>query len=262
MTGHRGSGTLTAAMHTSTELHQDSFAVSVDGATATIDDLLPGFSAQDRIGIVVDEPCGGVGASCLLLAAVTAFYDIQRARGEDFFIYPDYFVFHAGRRIGDYGMLDVWPDHKEVEVVGGPEQMLRAINDRGITRVLVPDGEPVGADFDRQTLASAESRIVGAFAYAPTGRVADPDVVLAGDDVTESCVAAVLDPTARDPDDPSEPVQRGGDRAANERWAAAGARKRRQRAALQTGGRPSESYRRITVKQALGLLGRIDAQPS
>ena len=249
-------------MHTSTELHRDSFVVSVDGAAATIEDLLPGFSERDRIGIVVDEPCGGVGASCLLLAGVTAFYDIQRARGEDFFIYPDYFLFHVGRRIGDYGMLDIWPDHKEVEVEGGPEQMLRAINDRAITRLLVPDGEAVEASFERQTLASAESRIVGAFAYGPTGRVCGPDVVVAGDDVTESYVAAVLDPTARDPDDPSESVQRGGDRAANERWATAGARMRTQRAALRTDGRPSESYRRITLQQALGRLGRAPAPPS
>jgi hypothetical protein len=243
-------------MHTSTELDRDSFAVSVDGAAATIADLLPGFSEHDRIGIVVDEPCGGVGASCLVLAAVTAFYDIQRSRGEDFFIYPDYFVFHAGRRIGDYGMLDVWPDHKEVEVAGGPEQMLRAINDRAITRLLVPDGEAVDADFDRHTLASAESRIVGAFAYAPSGRVADADVVVAGDDVTESYVAAVLDPTATDPDDETGKPRGDGDREANETWAAVGAQVRAQRAGLRADGRPSESYRRITLQQALGLLGR------
>jgi hypothetical protein len=247
-------------MHTSTELHRDSFAVSVDGAAATIDDLLPGFSEHDRIGIVVDEPCGGVGASCLLLAAVTAFYDVQRARGQDFFIYPDYFVFHAGRRIGDYGMLDVWPDHKEVEVAGGPERMLRAINDRAVTRLLVPDGEAVDAGFDRQTLASAESRIVGAFAYAPTGRVAEADVVVAGDDVTESYVAAVLDPTATDPDGETDKPRCDGDREDNETWAAVGAQVRAQRARLRADGRPSESYRRITLQQALGLLGRDRTQ--
>ena len=43
------------------------------------------------------EPCGAVGASLLLLAAITAFDHAQRARSEHFYIYPDYFLFHVGR---------------------------------------------------------------------------------------------------------------------------------------------------------------------
>jgi hypothetical protein len=51
---------------------------------------------RDRLGIVVHQPGGALGASVLALATITAFYDLQRARGNDFFIYPDYFVFHVG----------------------------------------------------------------------------------------------------------------------------------------------------------------------
>src|ERR1700761_809792 len=105
-------------MHTSDELCAGSFQIELAGAPATIEQVLPGFEPGDRLGIVVREPCGAVGASCLLLSAVTAFYDAQRARSPEFFIYPDYFLLHVGRPLGDHSMLDVWPAHKEVVVPG------------------------------------------------------------------------------------------------------------------------------------------------
>jgi len=122
-------------MHTAEELSSPAFAVRVGGRAATLEDLFPGFVEHDRLGVVVRQPCGAVGASTLILAAVTAFYDAQRAKGDGFFIYPDYFLFHVGTRLGDHGMLDVWPAHKEVVVPDEPEALLRAINDRGITRL-------------------------------------------------------------------------------------------------------------------------------
>ena len=215
-------------MHSSTELDRNSFVVEVDGAGATFDDLFPDFTAQDRLGVVVRQPCGAVGASCLLLAAVTAFYDIQRARGADFFIYPDYFLFEVGGRLGDHSMLDVWPDHKEVVVADRPEEILRAINDRAITRLVVEDGDPAETAFERESLASARDRITSALAYSPGGRVTDADVRVTGNEVTESYVNQVLD---------SAPAVRA------------------QRAALREDGRPLETYRRLTLEQALALLG-------
>src|SRR3954447_2900445 len=131
---------------------------------------MPGFEDRDRLGVVVRRPCGVVGASALLMAAVTAFYDIQRTRAEDFFIYPDYFVFHVGRRLGSHNRLDIWPPHKEVVVADEPEEVLRAINDRGITRLVVEDGAPGEGSFGRETVASAQARIVTAVAYASNGR--------------------------------------------------------------------------------------------
>lgn len=104
----------------------------------TIPDLFPGFDARDRLGVVVHHPGGALGASVLVLATITAFYDLQRSRGDDCFVYPDYFVFHVGQQHGNHSMLDIWPDHKEVVVAGEPEAVLRAIDDRAITRLLVP----------------------------------------------------------------------------------------------------------------------------
>jgi hypothetical protein len=244
-------------MHTSTELRSDSFAIELDDRPAAIGDVLPGIGAAGRLGIVVRDPFGAVGASNLLLAAITAFYDAHRARGEGFYIYPDYFLFHVGRRQGDHSMLDIWPSHKEVVVPDDPEAILDAVNDRAVTWLLVPEGEPREGPRGREACASAHERIVSAVSYAPGGRVADGDVRIAGNDVTDSFVEAVLDPdgvlaTFGDAADPYavEISQRAVEVAPEVR-----ARVRASRRRLLEDGRPVETYRRLTLDRALESLG-------
>lgn len=237
------------AMHSATELRGDSFSITLDGAPASLADVFPGFGEDDRVGVVVGHPCGAVGASGLLLAAVTGFYDAQRARGANFFIYPDYFLFHVGRRLGDHKMLDVWPSHKEVVVADDAEEILRAINDRAITRLLVQDGPGSTPALQRESLASARHRISSALAYSPSGRVGDADVSVCGNAVTESYVAAVL----------CESMVADGDGGAGHGARSAGgsvalARAQAKRANLTVDGRPVETYRRIELECALGLL--------
>ena len=222
-------------MHTARELSSPAFSIRVEGRAGALDDVFPDFVERDRLGVVVRHPCGATGASTLILAAVTAFYDVQRARAEDFFIYPDYFLFHFGSRLGNHGMLDIWPQHKEVVVHDEPEELLRAINDRGITRLLVEDRAPGEPRFERESLASARNRVATAVAYSPTGRLADADVLVGGNDVTESYVAAVLEQSSL-----LTP------RARNEIALA--------RRALNEGGVPVERYRRLSLDDALARL--------
>jgi hypothetical protein len=242
-------------MHTSTELRSDSFSIDLDDRRATITDLLTGAGGHGRLGIVVDEPYGAVGGSLLLLAAITAFYDAQRARADQFYIYPDYFVFHIGRPHGDHSMLDVWPSHKEVVVPDDPEAILNAINDRAITWLLVPDREPAAMPEQREACASARARIVAALCYSPAGRVAQGDVRIAGNEVTESYARAVLDPegvrATRGEADPyaAEVARRAGQVAPEVR-----AQRRAHRGRLRENGRPLESYRRLTLDRALASL--------
>jgi hypothetical protein len=222
-------------VHSSRELRSSAFAISVEGVDATIAAVFPDFVAADRVGVVVRRPCGVVGASALLMSAVTAFYDVQRALDDEFFIYPDYFVFHVGRKLGSHNRLDIWPPHKEVVVADEPEELLRAINDRGITRLVVEDGAPGDGAFAPETLASARARIVTAVVYAANGRTLDADVSIASNDVTETYVAGVLEQSRDVP---------AGER---DRIAAA-------RAHLREDGRPVETYRRVDLDEALGLL--------
>lgn len=222
-------------MHTATELSSTDFTVRVDGRSGSLADILPEFAEPDRVGVVVRHPCGAIGASVLILAAVTAFYDAQRSKSDEFFIYPDYFLFHVGAHLGNHGMLDIWPAHKEVVVADEPEVLVRAINDRGITRLIVEDRAPGDPEFRRESLASARNRIVTAVAYSPTGRVPDADVLVAGNETTESYVTAVLEQSTE-----IAPVSR-------EKLQLA-------RSALHEQDRPVESYRRLTLDEALARL--------
>src|SRR5688572_10874276 len=166
-------------MHSSRELRSSSFEVRVDGRAARLEDLFEGFGEQDRLGVVMSRPCGAVGASALIAATITAFYDFHRARGDDFFVYPDYYLFHVGRPLGDHARLDVWPRRKEVVVAAEPQAILEAIDDRAITRLLVEDGRPGAPDLDEEAVASARGRIATCIAYGAGGRVAAPDVRVA-----------------------------------------------------------------------------------
>lgn len=247
-------------MHSSKELTSSSFRIEVDGRQARLEELFEGFGERDRLGVVVGHPCGAVGASGLITATVTAFYDIQRSRGPDFFIYPDYFLFHVGRAHGNHGILDVWPDHKEVVVPDDPERILQAINDRGITRLAVEDGGGVAApEFEPQTLSSARDRIATCLAYSPSGRVRDGDVKIATGDVTEGYVGAVLDPVGhvarlRAGDGGGNSYADSIEARASEVDQAVRERIRDARRELVEDGRPVETYRRIDLDEALGGL--------
>jgi hypothetical protein len=211
-------------MHT-TALRSDAFAITVDGSRATIGDVFPGFDEHDRLGIVIHDDLGAAGAASLILAAVTAFYDRLRAAGEPFFAYADYFAFHVGSHHGPLRTLDVWPPHKEVVVANNAERILQAVNDRGVTRLLVPDvtqgATPPEPGLEGETLHSAQRRIRTALVYSPTGETAGADVFVRGSAHSDPYIDAMLGGPAG-----GEPVQR----------------------------RPAQGFRRTDLRHALGLL--------
>lgn len=176
-------------LHTTNSISMSHFSFSVDHREATIEDIFPGFNQEDRLGIVVRSPGGSAGASGLLMAAITKFYDFYRPHlgqeNEKLWIYPDYFVFHIERWHLDHYWLDVWPPHKEVIVENDSEQILEAINDRGITRMLVEDISPSRSIYLRETLTNAKLRIKSAVAYSPNGRVASGDIRVRNKSLTE-----------------------------------------------------------------------------
>jgi hypothetical protein len=250
-------------MHSSVELKSEDFEILIEGERADIATLLPGFEEHTRLGIVIRDGFGAVGAANLITAAVTGFYDVLRERDPDgFFRYAEYFTFHVGGLRGSHDMLDISPDHKDVVVEDDAEKMLEAINDRGITHLLVPDGEPREPDLLAQTKNGARARLRSAFAYSPAGRVADADVVIKGTQRVDYYVDCVLDaPTwiealaaegvppelvdwarTRLGEVPPEVIE--------ERVA--------ERQELIVEGRTVESFRRIDVDRALALLVPAD----
>jgi hypothetical protein len=212
-----------------------------------VEDLFPGFTEDDRLGVVVRRDYGAVGASTLILSAVTAFYDRQRATGEDFFIYAEYFMLHVAKLRGDHNMLDIFRANKEFVVADDPEEILRAINDRAITRLIVEEGVPS---------QPAKRRLRSAIAYSASGRVESPDVVIAGSELTESFVGSVLEPVGlvNQLEAVGHPETENLRKRLGEVPTEHGARVRQARLALLEDARPVETFRRIGIDEALGLL--------
>lgn len=106
------------------------------------------------------------------------------------------FVFHVGGRFGDHADFDVYPPRKEVFVENAPHAILEAINDRGITRLVVPDRAPEPAQHGWKEPAQALDRIAGAWAYSPDGSVDGADVAItATDPRAEANARMLLKPT-------------------------------------------------------------------
>ena len=162
------------AMHTAEELERADFQYRAGGRPVDRDDVLPTMATTDRLGVVMGHGLDGLGAGNAVLSCVTDFYDRLRAEGEDFFEYPDYYTFQATTEPADYGMLDVWPDHKDVVVEPDAEQVLRAVVDRAIDVLLVPAGPPGAPEIEDVTRRSAERRIDDCFLYAPDGTLDEP----------------------------------------------------------------------------------------
>ncbi|MFB6228929.1 MAG: hypothetical protein ABEH88_10280 [Halobacteriales archaeon] len=131
---------------------------------------MPTITQSDRVGVVMGSGADGLGAGNFILSCITAFYDRLRETRDDFFEYPDYYTFQATTDPADYRMLDIYPDHKNVTVEPDAEHILRAINDRVITILLVPEGPSRSPEIDDITYRSADRRINQCYLYASDGQ--------------------------------------------------------------------------------------------
>lgn len=226
-------------MHTINIMSYTDFDFEFEGYASSLEEIFPGFNKNDRIGIVVRRAGGGMGASGLLMSALTRFYDFHRnLLGDEsgrLRIYPENFVFHVGQRHMNHSWMDIWPPHKEVVVEDDPEQILEAINDRGITRLLVEDISPSPVTFLRETISSAKHRIVSALVYSPTGRVNQADITITSCSAAEKNVLDSLDRSEELSDELKEQLRKG-------------------RQSLYVEGRITETYRCIELSDALKML--------
>ena len=78
-------------MHTSQALRSSHFEYQrpESGNRVAFSAFCADYHAQDRVGVVSPQLEDGIlHTAYALLALTTAFYDVQRASGSDFFIYP------------------------------------------------------------------------------------------------------------------------------------------------------------------------------
>lgn len=250
-------------MHTIALLRSDMFDITVDGAAARISDVFPGWHLHDRLGLVIDEPLGGLGASHLVQIAITSFYDaLERRRGE-LTVYPEIYAFHFGKGRGSHAAFDFWPARREVILSDDPRDLLDAINDRGITRLAIPDRSAQDFAYRPKETDMALDRIQSAFVYDAGGRTQDADIGIAGNDRrTEINPSRVLRPVylekAKELAKPFKESDsayvswlklRADDVTESEREAAI-----RRRESIMQDGLVSETYRRIGVANALARM--------
>jgi hypothetical protein len=163
-----------AAVHMAYDIKKQFFSIKVEGEPTDRQDLLD-WDLRDRLGVVVREPVGTIDAGLLIFLAVTAFYDAAKKRRMRP-LYPDIFVFHAGGPWGMHSAFDFAPDHKEIFVDNDPVEMLRAINNRGITHLAVPDCPRKPVRHRYKEPEAAHDRIKRCFAYGRGGSAANSDV--------------------------------------------------------------------------------------
>lgn len=162
-------------MHTSQALRSSHFEYRRPdpGGRVAFSAFCADYHEQDRVGVI--SPCledGVLHTAYALLALTTAFYDVQRASGRDFFIYPQHFAIigqdpsdaaptqgrngpdgklgiasRAGRLdltldeagIGSaWAWLDVWPGGNWHTAAQTPAAMLQKAFDLHINRLFWP----------------------------------------------------------------------------------------------------------------------------
>lgn len=260
-----------SAMHAATLLKPDMFDVAIDGLPTSIASLFPDWHVHDRFGLVIDEPFGGIGATHLLQTAMTAFYAARPSRRD--LVYPEIYAFHVGRGHGAHAPYDFWPARREVILpTTDPRDVLDAINDRGITRLAVPDRPPVAVKHRPKEVEAAQDRITSAFLYSATGRVAAPDITITGRDRrTEFNPNQTLRPLprtypTRSPPASGRPVKEADD--SYMLWLmerdrdvsdADRDRARSRREKVKQDGLARETYRRTGVEDALRRLAPVGA---
>jgi hypothetical protein len=183
-------------MHVIGTLSSDMYDVELSTKAATMWDVFQDWNAQDRFGIVIYEPFAGIGATHLIQLACMCFYDVKPSRRAERKIYPEIFAIHVGQWWGSHSNFDFWPARRERLVSHDHRDILDAINDRGITRLAIPERPPRDLVHRRKEEDCALDRIVTAVMYNPSGRVADADFTVRSNNTrTERDVQRVIRPS-------------------------------------------------------------------
>jgi len=256
-------------MHMAHLISSGMFDVRVGGEAAPASAVFPDWTAGDRFGIVIDEPFGGLGAAHLIQLATALFYDAKPSRRGERPVYPEIYALHYGRGFGAHAPFDFWPARREAILEEDHRVLLDAINDRGITRLAIPNRPRRDIEHRPKEEDAALDRIVSAFVYSPAGRVERPDFTIRGTSArTEYNTKKVLQLAAETPERPAAEASpsttvketdtsyhdwlalRRADTTPEDRERAA----LRRRARLDEAGLTTESYRVIAVADALRRL--------
>lgn len=124
-------------MH-STVIKGTDFSIRLHGQPISHANFFANFSPDDRLALVTPRGDAGLGAACLLLGFVTAFYDHWRREGGESIRYPGFFTVQNPLPCADYCMLDIWPYHRNL-YFADQDTAWQALTNRRVKILLVPD---------------------------------------------------------------------------------------------------------------------------
>nr|WP_087575069.1 hypothetical protein [Sphingomonas sp. CDS-1] len=162
-------------MHTRDQLRLDQFNVTLNGEPA---EHFLRWTSHDRLGVIVDRPLGALGASLLIQLATAEFFAVDHGTRRTRPLYADNYLFHIGGRWGDFSTFDFAPPRREIFLPANPATVLEAVNDRGITHLLIPDGPARPATFPFKERDAAGDRIKMCWAYSVDGTAQDSDLLI------------------------------------------------------------------------------------
>jgi hypothetical protein len=203
-------------VHTSTRLAATDFqywhCTSAGRVQCTFADFCSAYHELDRIGVVaLALPDGVIQVGRAVLALTTAFYDCLRARGADFFDYPQHFALvgatDQGVQTGTntvapnspdlwaaWSWLDVWPNHKWITAAPTATGLLQQVFDWQINRLFWPyhllptAGEPPLPEY---AYCMLRTRLKSVYYYAlpPAMSTLEVDGSAAANALWEECIA-------------------------------------------------------------------------
>jgi len=163
-------------MHTASQIQVEMFECAVGGASVLPLEVLGDFDHSSRLGVVMTDPFGAVGASLLIQLYILGFYELRPERRLGDATYPEIYLFHCGGQFGSHSAFDFWPRRREVFISAQPEDVLAGLNSHAITHVLVPEGVTGGeVGWGYTDPGAAYDRIQACYTYSPSGRVQNSD---------------------------------------------------------------------------------------
>ncbi|MEM7126180.1 MAG: hypothetical protein AAF702_07625 [Chloroflexota bacterium] len=174
-------------MHTSARLAAEDFKYwqwrENERRSLAFAEFCANYHELDRIGVVSSKLEDGVlNLGRTLLALTTAFYDRHRARGGDFFDYPQHFAFVGADSVSQYPedadpwgpwrWLDVWPDFKWISAAPTASEMLGAVFEHQMNRIFWPDNLLPTVDEKRlpdYAYRMLQTRLKTVYHYSPNG---------------------------------------------------------------------------------------------
>lgn len=153
---------LLLVMH-SRVLRGEDFSIRAGGMPVKHSTFFQGFSATDRLALLTPMGGEGLGAACLLMGFVTAYYDHWRREGGASVRYPEFFTLQSNLPCADYCMLDIWPYHRNL-YFSDLDATWRGLAGRGVRIVIVPDSLAVPASI---------LSVADCYAYSQNGTLAN-----------------------------------------------------------------------------------------